>query len=433
MPPWLQISEDAWQVAYRDLAVAIGFVFVAIILGMITPRLARRIAERRGPELMARLLGGFAPRLGEVVGAAVAAIVLAAAMGVRGLDAPAALLLTIGLGVAVFNLVRHAARALGLGAGPALSLGGLALIAVVASRLGGLQPLADGLDRASIAVGDGRVSLFDIVNAAGLSLLLFLAARAVLGLSARWIGGVAALDPAQRVLFQKLAQIAVITVAIFMGIDLLDIDLTALALFSGAFGLAIGFGLQKTFGNLIAGLILLMDRSIKPGDVIAVGTTFGWVNKIGVRAVSVLTRDGKEHLIPNEKLMTEEVENWSYSSRDVRVHVGFLVSYDCDLRLVQRLAVEAADISDRVLEEPRPVCWIKAFGDNGVEFDLRIWIDSPEAGVGNVTSEVFLRLWDLFKEHGVTMPYPQRDLRIRSMPDGWPQPGDDARPGRDQP
>ncbi len=154
--------------------------------------------------------------------------------------------------------------------------------------------------------------------------LYFLAARALLGFILRWIGRAHLLDAAQRVLFQKLAQLAVVIVAIFIGIDLLGIDLTALAALSGAVGLAFGFGLQKTLGNLIAGLILLFDRSIKPGDVIAVGDTFGWVNKIGVRAVSVLTWDGKKHLISNERLMTDEGENWSFSSRDVRVHVEFL-------------------------------------------------------------------------------------------------------------
>jgi small-conductance mechanosensitive channel len=159
-----------------------------------------------------------------------------------------------------------------------------------------------------------------------------------------------------------------------------------------------------------------MDRSIKPGDIIVVGDTFGWVNKIGVRAVSVLTRDGKEHLIPNERLMTEEVENWSYSSRDVRVHVGFSVSYESDLRLVQKLAVEAAIAAPRVLAKPDAVCWIKSFGDSGVEFDLRIWIDDPEAGVGNIVSEVFLRIWDAFKANGISMPYPQRDIHVRSLP-----------------
>ena len=133
----------------------------------------------------------------------------------------------------------------------------------------------------------------------------------------------AGLDPTQQLLAQKLAAIAIIAVAFFVGIDLAGIDLTALAVFSGALGLAVGFGLQKTFGNLIAGIILLMDRSIKPGDVISVGESFGSVNKIGVRAVSIVTRDGKEYLIPNEILMTQEVVNWSYSTRDVRIsHPG---------------------------------------------------------------------------------------------------------------
>jgi hypothetical protein len=134
--------------------------------------------------------------------------------------------------------------------------------------------------------------------------------------------------------------------AFFIGIDIVGIDLTALAVFSGAFGLAVGFGLQKTFGNLIAGIILLMDRSIKPGDVIVVGDSFGHVTKIGVRAVSIVTRDGKEHLIPNENLMTQEVENWSYSSRDVRVHIPVGVAYDCDLPLAQKLMIEAAKASE---------------------------------------------------------------------------------------
>src|SRR5690606_7158869 len=129
--------------------------------------------------------------------------------------------------------------------------------------------------------------------------------------------------------------------------------------------LAIGFGLQKTVGNLIAGIILLMDRSIKPGDIIVVGESFGWVNKIGVRAVSVITRDGKEHLIPNEILMTQEVENWSYTDRNVRVRIPVTVSYDCDLALAQELMLKAVEDSPRALTSPNPTVRLSAFGDNG--------------------------------------------------------------------
>jgi small-conductance mechanosensitive channel len=238
-------------------------------------------------------------------------------------------------------------------------------------------------------------------------------ANRVIGHSIRRTRG---LDATQQLLAQKLAGLGLLVAAFFIGIDIIGIDLTALAVFSGAFGLAVGFGLQKTFGNLIAGIILLMDRSIKPGDVIVVGESFGHVTKIGVRAVSVVTRDGKEHLIPNENLMTQEVENWSYSSRDVRVHIPVGVSYDSDLPLAQRLMVEAAAASERVLKNPSPTVWLRGFGDSSVDHEILVWITDPEAGVGNVQSEILNRLWVLFKENGIEIPFPQRDIRVKEWP-----------------
>ena len=207
--------------------------------------------------------------------------------------------------------------------------------------------------------------------------------------------------------------------AFFLGIDLLGIDLTALAVFSGAFGLAIGFGLQKTFGNLIAGIILLMDKSIKPGDVIAVADmagneTFGQIRKIGVRAVSVTTRDQREYLIPNENLMINQVENWSYSSKNVRMQVPVGVSYEADMNLAEKLMLEAAANCDRILKAPPPTVWMSEYGDNSVNFIIHCWIQDPEDGVGNVRSAVLKKLWWLFKENGVEIPFPQRDIHIRS-------------------
>jgi len=339
---WWQTYLDGWTaLPFHDLIAAAAILSTALLLGVLTARLACRYLL---PALAPRQADIISSRLMALTRSGVTALILAAFLGVRVLDQGADLLLATGLAIAVAAFAYEIARSLGLQSRAASLIAAGLLFIVLASRLGGLAPLIAGLDHASMRVGTRRISLLDVVNAVGLSLFLFIAARALLSFILRWIGRARLLDAAQRVLFQKLAQIAVITVAIFIGIDLLGIDLTALAVFSGAFGLAIGFGLQKTLGNLIAGLILLLDRSIKPGDVIAVGDTFGWVNKIGVRAVSVLTRDGKEHLIPNERLMTDEVENWSFSSRDVRVHVGFRVSFDCDLRLAQRLAVEAASI-----------------------------------------------------------------------------------------
>ncbi len=204
----------------------------------------------------------------------------------------------------------------------------------------------------------------------------------------------------------------------FIGIDLLGIDLTALAVFSGAFGLAIGFGLQKTFGNLIAGIILLMDRSIKPGDVIAVADlagneSFGQIRKIGIRAVSVTTRDQREYLIPNENLMINQVENWSYSSKNVRMQVPVGVSYEADMKLAEELMLEAARSSDRVLSAPPPTVWMSEYGDNSVNFVIHCWIKDPEEGVGNVRSAVLKKLWWLFKDNGIEIPFPQRDIHLR--------------------
>jgi small-conductance mechanosensitive channel len=148
------------------------------------------------------------------------------------------------------------------------------------------------------------------------------------------------------------------------------------------------------------------------------------VTRIGVRAVSVVTRDGKEHLLPNEQLMTEPVENWSYSSRNVRVHIPVGVGYDSDLALAQRLMIEAATASPRALKAPKPTVWLTAFGDSSVDHEILVWIADPEAGVGNVRSDVLNRLWLSFKEHGIEIPFPQRDINLRSLP--APAPRTDA-------
>jgi small-conductance mechanosensitive channel len=250
--------------------------------------------------------------------------------------------------------------------------------------------------------------------------------RLAMRVSGQLIKRAGSLDATQQLLAQKLATIAIIVIAFFVGLDLTGIDLTALAFFGGAFGLAVGFGLQKTIGNLIAGIILLMDRSIKPGDVISVGETFGSVNKIGVRAVSIVTREGKEYLIPNEILMTEEVVNWSYSTRDVRISIPVGIAYDCDVRLAQRLMIDAATASPRVLDSPKPVVWMTGFGESSIDHEIRIWIRDPEAGLGSVRSEILNRVWDLFKENGVQVPFPQRDIWVKSWP--GPMPGAEERP-----
>ncbi|WP_312025031.1 mechanosensitive ion channel family protein [Sphingomicrobium aestuariivivum] len=282
--------------------------------------------------------------------------------------------------------------------------------------------LFDNLDEIAIAVGTYRISLLDVLTIIVTIVLLYVVTRAALWTIKRVIKRTSRFDPAQGLLAEKIAAILVVGLAFLVGIDLVGIDLSALAVFSGAAGLAVGFGLQKTFGNLIAGIILLMDRSVKPGDVIVVGDSFGAISKIGTRAVSVITRDGKEHLIPNELLMTEPVENWSYSSRNVRVQIPVGVSYASDLELVEEILIECTVACDRVLKAPKPNVWLKEFGDNSVNFEIQAWIMDPESGVGNVRSAVLKAIWWRFKEEGIEIPFPQRDVYIKTMPEGVAKP-----------
>jgi small-conductance mechanosensitive channel len=397
-----------------SIVLVIGAYWIGwFVGGRLGPRLGR-MARRwtgRGEDYGTHLAGS-------IVNYGVVALLLLVLGNAATLSPIGVMIVAVALGIAVAMLVFRVVNALGLGnaAGGVLAL--IVLVATTAGLLGGMQPLTNGLEGVGLRVGTHHVTLLGVINFIVVAAVLYAVARLANRVLLHTIGHTKGLDVSQRALVQKLASIAVVVIAILLGIDLLGIDLTALTVFSGAFGLAVGFGLQKTFGNLIAGLILLMDRSVKPGDVIVVGDTFGQVTKIGVRAISVVTRDGKEHLLPNEQLMTDPVENWSYSSRNVRVHVKVGVGYDSDLAVAQRLMIEAAMASPRVLNDPKPSVWLTDFGDSSVDHEILCWISDPEAGIGNVRSDILNRLWVSFKENRIEIPFPQRDVHIRSQPPG---------------
>ncbi|MDO9486745.1 MAG: mechanosensitive ion channel [Sphingomonadaceae bacterium] len=412
-----RLDLDALTPEYQGLIVAGLFIAVALALAWGAGRLIGTWLDRWVATQAPNLAGGFVGRIGSLTRYFTAALLLAAFSELSSAVGASGRILIVGaLGIAAALLIYQIARSFRLGTTLAAFLALVVGVGLIAGRLGGLDPLTIGLDRAAISFGKTRLSLLDILNFVLIAALLFGAVRVAVRSVNRSIGNIQALDLSQRVLVQKFASIAVVAIAFFVGIDVLGIDLTALAVFSGAFGLAVGFGFQKTFGNLISGLILLMDRSIKPGDVIVVADTFGWVNKIGVRYVSVLTRDGKEHLIPNETLMTEPVENWSYTNKNVRLHVKIGVPHDCDVHLAQRLMLEATHGIARILDDPAPVCWITAITLNAIEHEIRIWIDDPEQGVTNVQGEVLLRIWQLFREHGIPLPREQQDVHVQSLP-----------------
>jgi small-conductance mechanosensitive channel len=399
-----------------ELAVAGGITIAALAFGWWAGRYLGDRAKALWHRLFGVHAGGIGERMGAVIRHGSAALLLAIANTAYPWPPLARLPIGIALAAATAWLVAVLLHGLGLARWIARGVALILFVALFAQALGGLSELRDTLAGVGFDVGRRRISLLS-----GITILLTLVALyAVARLGNRLVGNAIestrSFDPTQKLLGRKIAQIVVVVVVFFVGIDLIGIDLTALAVFTGAFGLAIGFGFQKTFGNLISGIILLMDRSIKPGDVIVVGENVGWVNKIGIRAVSVITRDGKEHLIPNEILMTTEVENWSYSDRNVRVHVPVGVGYDSDLKLAQELMLRAAAESPRVLDTPRPNVWLIKFGDRAVEHEILVWISDPEGGIGNVQSDVLNRLWWLFKEHDISLPYPQHDVHIRTLP-----------------
>lgn len=276
---------------------------------------------------------------------------------------------------------------------------------------------AASLDDVGFDVGRTHISLFNAVWMIVVVILVLVFGRVAGRVGRRTVRSMKGLDGTQKALGEKLMTVTVWTVAVLVGIDAVGINLTTLTVFSGAFGLAVGFGLQKTFGNLIAGVILLMDRSIKPGDVIAVndtkGSTFGVVERIGVRAISVTTRDNREILIPNEILMTTQVENWSYSSRLVGITIPVGISYESDLELAEKLLLEAALTVPRVLADPAPSVLLSAFGPSAIELSIYISINDPENGVGNVRSDVLKAVWHALKGSGVSIPLPQHDVALR--------------------
>jgi len=275
-------------------------------------------------------------------------------------------------------------------------------------------PVLAAFDRAAITLGAVRISLLLVLKllVALVSLIWF---AVLLGsVLSHSVQRSQDLSPSFKVLIAKLIKIALIIVAGATALAATGIDLTAITVFSGAVGVGIGFGLQKVVSNFISGIIILLDKSIKPGDTISLGDTFGSIRDLRSRFVSVITRDGREYLIPNEQMITNQVVNWSFSSDYVRIDVAFGTSYDSDPHEVSRIAIETAKQVARVSTHIAPVCWLTGFGASSLDFKLRFWIADPSNGLTNVRGQVLLGLWDAFKAAGIAIPFPHREIIMRT-------------------
>ena len=285
---------------------------------------------------------------------------------------------------------------------------------VVLHLAGWLQPLLQLMDALAFNLGDSRLSLLGAVKLTLVIILAFTLALWLAELLNQQLTKAKHVSPSMQVGFSKFSKFLLITIAFLVALNAVGINLSSLAVFGGALGVGLGFGLQRIASNFISGFILVLDRSVKPGDVISVGDNFGWVHELKARYVVVRNREGVDTLIPNENLITSEVINWSYEDRNVRVKILVQVSYEDDPEQAMALMLQCANKSKRVLNEPAPTVMLKSFADSGIELELRVWIADPEYGADTVKSDINVAIWRAFKQAGITIPYPQRDLHIKS-------------------
>jgi small-conductance mechanosensitive channel len=396
------------------LPVQIGLIAVAAAIGVATMLLARRRANLAAtatwPPIARQLLAAVVTNLGLIVFVVIAAILKGVMVALVPPSHSYLLSITVSLATAWVAISILAALIRNRFVNRIVAVSAWAIAAL--SILDLLDGATRWLDAMAIVVGGLRISLLLLLKTFGLLLLTLWAAIAVSDFLDRRLRHSTDLTPSLQVLIAKLIRLTLITMAIVIVLSSVGIDLSALALFSGAVGVGIGFGLQKIVSNLVSGIILLAEKSIKPGDVITVGDNFGWVDAMGARYTSVVIRDGREILIPNEDLVTQRVINWSHSNDRVRLDITFGVSYASDPHQVRTLVVAAAAGVARILPTPAPVCHLTKFNDYSLDFILRFWINDPIAGVANVRGEVLLALWDAFKREGIDIPFPVRDLRF---------------------
>ena len=420
----LRITLSAWLsqasallaqpgIMYQLLLILACFFIGTLISRLLAGKIEAQAREIKGKPGLLRLIVAILRRLKWVMYSLLMAGLLAVQDNFSWLQDNDLLMLTslkLSLAWLCLTLLSHTIRNRPLR--QLLAFVGWLYIAMIV--LGITDNIGDLLDAAGFEVGSTRISLLLLIK-------IFL----VLSLTvwtAIWMGNLLdkkvqqseELAPGLKVLIGKIVKISLLVLALLMAISGIGIDLTVFSVLSGAIGVGIGFGLQKVVSNFISGLIILADQSIKPGDTISLGDTFGWIRELRARFVSVVTRDGREYLIPNEDFITREVINWSFSDDLVRLDVPFGVSYESDPHAVIEFAVAAVESVDRVVTIKKPVCWMTGFGDSSLDFVLRFWIKDPQNGLTNIRGQVLLALWDTFKTNGINIPYPHREIILKT-------------------
>jgi len=280
------------------------------------------------------------------------------------------------------------------------------------SIIGQLEATIEALDSVSIVLGGLRLSPLLVIEAGGLMIIAVWLTNIASNFAESRITRSTDLTPSIQVLLVKMIRMGLLVVAVTIALSAVGINLSALAVFTGAAGVGIGLGLQKIVANFISGLILLVDKSVKPGDLVTIGDSQGRISAMKTRYISVAAGDGREFLIPNEDLVTQRVVNWTYTDKNTLVKIAFATNYDADPRLVTRLAKEMAAAAPRAIKGKPPNCVLTEFAEAGMKFSLTFWIADPD-GMDTVKSDVMLALWDAFKNENIRVPYPVREIRVR--------------------
>jgi len=400
-----------------QLGVIVVLYFLARLIGRkVEPLLEERARAIKGMPGVLRVVASFLRRINWFLYAVLLAFAHSALLAIGWENQKQLVYIALVLSGAwvVISTVSYVIRSRTLG--KAFSV--IAWIFVAATVLGVTEQITNLLRSAGFELGERRIDVLTLLQAGLVFGVLVWVALITGNFLDRRIQQVDELTPSLRVLIGKVLRISLLVFAVLVAMSSFGIDLTALTVFSGAIGVGIGFGLQKVVSNFISGIIILMDQSIKPGDTISLGPsgeTFGWIRELRARFVSVVTRDGREFLIPNEDLITTQVINWSFSDKYVRLDVPFGVSYDSDPHEVSRLAIEAAASVERVDQNYKmPVCWMTEFGDSSINFLLRFWIHDPQEGLTNIRGKVLLAVWDVFKEHDIKIPFPHREVIMKT-------------------
>ena len=291
------------------------------------------------------------------------------------------------------------------------------LPAILLELFGWLKPVINYLDQHSLALGDIEITVYTFIKAILIVSLILWLGKLIRSNTVTRIRKSKSLTRSTKELLIKFFDIILYTLLFLIALNLVGIDLTALALFSGALGVGLGFGLQRIASNFVSGIILIGEKSININDLVEMndGIT-GYVRKLGARASVIETFDGKEVMVPNEDFITSRVANLTHSNARGRIEVPVGVAYNTDLRKVHDIILEAANTYEYALKDDdfKPNCYLREYGDSSVNFLLTFWLPDVNTGRWRAQSDLMFKIWDAFKEEGIEIPFPQRDLHIRS-------------------